>query len=141
MEVEGAEAEPRGVGGSVGVSAVVTFLQLAAAVASLLVGWLVAANASGSSDDPWAGIEYVVYGVLAAPVVATVASPIAARLVKLRPAALYLLPVPVTVGVFVLLWRAAGYENLYLPVPFLWAVNLLLAAIVRRRPDAVAGAA
>lgn len=71
----------------------VTLSQILAAVVVFALFMIPASTATPEHPDDWAGFEYVIYGLLAAPLTALVVGPIAAAAMRLPLYGLYALPV------------------------------------------------
>jgi hypothetical protein len=112
----------------------VTGVQVLTAAVVLAVTWVVAVNAS-DSDESWAGLGYLVMGILAALAAAFVAGLIAAAYTRLPLFGLYVFPIPLGI--------LAGYGSaqLYAFQPVVQfglvaylAANVLIALVTTRLP-------
>lgn len=121
-----------------GYALAITALQLLAAFAVVLLFLIPAGNATADGPDDWAGFEYVVYGLLAAPVAAIAAGLIAAARMRLPLFGLYAVPVPLAVSVGAAIARFGSSDGeMQIGVLTFIAGNLLIAfatASLPRRP-------
>jgi hypothetical protein len=111
----------------------ITLVQVLAAIAVFLLSWILAANSTPDGAGGWAGLEYLIFGLLAAPAAAAVAGPIAAARMRMPWFGLYLLPVPVAVLVGVVADVPDG-SAMRLGVLAFGAGNLLIALATVRLP-------
>lgn len=118
----------------------VSFAQVVAAVV-VTIGCIVAASVAAgadSSDDPWAGVEFIFAGLFLVPLGAVIAGPLLARKLRLANWGTYSLSVVAAV-VFMSLDlgnSASFFEKLPFAVLALTAVNLLIgySTGMRREP-------
>ncbi|HEX2142926.1 MAG TPA: hypothetical protein VHG10_00305 [Glycomyces sp.] len=108
---------------------VVALVQLLVAAVVILGFGIVGETVPSDSNEPLQGLAYLIYGMIAAPVVATVVGALAAAWLRLPLYGLYAVPVPLGV--------LAGYGAAHSPV-FGTSVALGVAALLLG--DALIGA-
>lgn len=113
----------------------ITALQVLAAVAVFVLFLIPAANAASDGPDDWAGFEYLVMGVFAAPAAAAIVGMLVAARMRMPLYGLYALPALMALAGFIASVTGSG---LLLPGPWIFIAGNLLIALATvhlpRRP-------
>ncbi|MFG3341175.1 hypothetical protein [Glycomyces sp. NPDC048151] len=116
-----------------GLALGITALQTLAAVAAFVLFLIPASNATSEGPDDWAGFEYIVYGVYAAPVVGAIVGMLVAARMRMPLFALYALPILLgTAALIAPFLRSVDYQ--YPGLPVFVGGNLLIALATVRLP-------
>jgi peptidoglycan/LPS O-acetylase OafA/YrhL len=117
----------------------ITMLQILAAALVFALFLIPASNATAEGPDDWAGFEYIIMGVLGAPIVGAIVGMIVAARMRMPLYSLYALPALLCAAAFLAPFFSAtrGLELPGLPV-FIGGNVLIALATVRlpRRPRA-----
>lgn len=110
----------------------ITALQILAAAAVFALFLIPAANATSEGPDDWAGFEYLVMGVFAAPAAAAIVGMLVAARMRMPLYGLYALPALLALAGFI---ASVTGTRLLLPGPWiLIAGNLLIALATVHMP-------
>lgn len=110
----------------------ITALQILAAAAVFALFLIPAANATSEGPDDWAGFEYLVMGVFAAPAAAAIVGMLVAARMRMPLYGLYALPALLALAGFI---ASVTGTRLLLPGPWIFiAGNLLIALATVHMP-------
>jgi hypothetical protein len=117
----------------------ITALQVLAAAVVFALFLIPASNATSEGPDDWAGFEYIVMGVLGAPIVGAIVGMIVAARMRMPLYGLYALPALLCAAAFLAPFFSAT-RGIELPgLPVFIGGNVLIALATVRLPRRPAG--